>query len=258
MSEHRVVLPVKNSGTSPLTVVIEPLGLSKTLAPGAEVFVVAKGPSTGNLDVQRSDREVVVYGWEGSQVAFSATDPALPSLADWFVEQMRTPPDASAQAKQDAFDADKADVLHAWMVKKGKKPATARTRAEMEFAASLEPCPKCQTRGLDAVALTGSGQAWELTATCPGCGTRRSFRYATEGDPNGARHGANELSARASFLITAVQFRAELVRLLPTVSGAPSARQRALVCINELIKLADPGPPRDKLRAELQALVTKS
>jgi hypothetical protein len=258
MSEHRVVLPLRNAGTSPLTVVIEPWGLSKTLAPGAEVFVVAKGPSTGNLDVQRGESEVVVYGWEGSQVAFSATDPAQPSLADWFVEQMRTPPDASAQAAQDAFEADKADVLHAWMVKKGKKPATARTRAEMELSASLSPCPTCQTRGLDATTLTGSGQAWTLSGTCPGCGTQRSFPFATEGDPNSVRHGASELSSRASFLITADDFRAELDRLLPTLQRDPTARQRALVCINELIKLADPGPPRDKLRAELQALVTKS
>jgi hypothetical protein len=128
----------------------------------------------------------------------------------------------------------------------------------MEFAASLVPCPKCQTLGLSAITLTGSGQAWELTATCPGCGTRRSFPYATEGDPNSARHGANELSSRASFLVTATQLRAELDRLRPTVASDSSARQRALVCINELIKLADPGPPRDKLRAELQALVTKS
>lgn len=256
MSEHRVVLPLHNAGTSPLSVVIEPWGLSQTLAPGAEVFVVAKGPSIGNLEVQRSEREIVVYGWEGSQVAFSATDPALPSLADWFVEQMRTPPDASAQAKQDAFEADKADVLHAWMVKKGKKPATARSRAEMEFAASLVPCPKCQTRGLFSVALSGSGQAWQLAGTCPGCGTVRHFPYATEGDPNSARHGANELSARATFLVTADDLRAELDRLLPTIQHDPTARQRALVCINELLKLADPGPPRDKLRAELQALVS--
>jgi hypothetical protein len=132
MDEHRIVLPVRNSGTLPLTVVIEPWGLSQTLAPGAEVFVVARGPRTGNLDIQRSETEVVVYGWEGSQVAFSATDPAERSLADFFVEQMRTPPDASAQAKQDAFEAEKAAALHAWMVQRREKLATAPTRAEKE------------------------------------------------------------------------------------------------------------------------------
>jgi hypothetical protein len=263
MSEHRVVLPLRNTSTHELTVFIEPWGLSRKLAPGAEVFVVAKGPLGGDLDVQRTEREVTVYGWEGSQVAFSATDPGAPAkattpigkLADWIVEQMRTPTDPKAQAAADAFEDDKADVLAAWMVGKGKKPPTARTRAEMEFAASLVPCPKCKTLGLSATELTGSGQAWTLAGTCPGCGTRRSFSYATEGDPS-SPHGPNELSPRASFLITAPQFRAELERLLPLATRDEAARHRALICITELLKLADPGPPRDKLRAELQGLVT--
>jgi hypothetical protein len=253
---------LRNTGSSPLTVVIEPWGLSMTVTPGGEVFIIAKGPLGGDLEVDHSEHEVVVYGWEGSQVAFSATDPEAPAagttpagkLADWFVEQMRTPTDPKAQAAADAFEDDKADVLHAWMVQKGRKPPTARTRAEMEFAASLIPCPTCQTRGLSSTELTGSGQ-WTLAGTCPGCQTRRTFSYATEGDPN-APHAANELSTRASFLIPARQFRAELERLLPLVARDDGARQRALVCIMELLKLADPGPPREKLRAELQGLVT--
>lgn len=175
------------------------------------------------------------------------------NLADWFVEQMRKPRDAAAEARHDAFEADKADVLHAWMVSKGRKPRTARTRAEMEYAASVDPCPKCQTRGIRDARVSGSGQAWELAATCTGCGLARTFPYATEGDPTAAPHHPDELSSRASYLITKAELEAELERLLPRVSSDGAARQRALVTINELLKLADPGPPRDKLRTELIA-----
>jgi hypothetical protein len=79
MDVRRVVLPVHNEGTTPLTVRIEPIGLPYVVAPGEMIYVLAKGPASGNLEVERSEGEVAVYGWEGSQVAFSTTDPyAIP------------------------------------------------------------------------------------------------------------------------------------------------------------------------------------
>ena len=74
----------------------------------------------------------------------STLDPNDPSsIADWFVEQLRKPTDPKAEAEHEAFEARKAALLHIWHISRGHKPATARTRAEMEFAASLEPCPSC-------------------------------------------------------------------------------------------------------------------
>lgn len=163
------------------------------------------------------------------------------ALADWFIAQMRKPRDPDAEARQEAFEELKAARLHVWHIRKGRKPATARTRAEMEFAASLEPCPTCGHRGIRSTELTGAGTSWTLTATCPSCGTARSFTYATEGDPTQAPPlGADELSHLPSFLIPAESFQAELQRLLPLSHDDPAAHQRALVCANELIKLTEP------------------
>jgi hypothetical protein len=163
------------------------------------------------------------------------------SLADWFIEQLRKPLDPNAEAEREVFEARKAALLHVWHIRKGRKPATARTRAEMEFAASLEPCSTCSHRSIRSTGLTGAGTSWTLTATCPSCGTARSFTYATEGDPTQAPpHGADELSHLPSFLIPAESFHAELQRLLPLVGDDAAARQRALVCVNELRKLHEP------------------
>jgi hypothetical protein len=175
-------------------------------------------------------------------------------LADWFVEQMRKPPDPDAEAEQAAFEAEKAALLHVWHVRKGRKPATARTRAEMEFAASLEPCPTCGGRGLAATSLTGSNDSWQLAGACASCGTTRQFTFSAQGDPTRETHAADELSRLPSFLIPAETFQAELERLVPLAASDPEARQRALVCMNELVKLADPHE-RDARRAELFALV---
>jgi hypothetical protein len=169
----------------------------------------------------------------------SKIDPS--ALADWFIEQLRKPRDPNAEAEQEAFEARKEALLHVWHIRRGNKPATARTRAEMEFASGLEPCPTCGHRGIRATGLTGAGTSWTLTATCPSCGTARSFTYATESDPTQAPpHGADELSHLPSFLIPSESFHAEFQRVLPRVSDDDAARHRALVCVNELLKLGEP------------------
>lgn|GEM_PF-1494836 len=63
-------IPVRNNGTKPLTVVLEPWGTRHTVAPGERVRVVARGPGgMGGLEIIRGVDEIVVYGWSGSQVA---------------------------------------------------------------------------------------------------------------------------------------------------------------------------------------------
>jgi hypothetical protein len=188
-----------------------------------------------------------------------AIDPNDPrSVAQWFVEQMRKPRDLDAEAEEAAFEADKAALLHVWHVRRGNKPATARTREEMEYAASLDPCPKCGRRELGATSLSGAGTTWTISSQCPSCGTERRFTFKTEGDPTAAAaHAPDELSRLPSFLITQEAFFGELQRLLPLLRTDAAARSRALVTINELVKLTDPHL-RDQRRTELQALVTRS
>ena len=182
----------------------------------------------------------------------TAIDPTR--LADWFVEQMRKPPDLEAEAARDAFEAEKAALLHVWHVRKGRKPATARTRAEMEFAASLDACAKCGTHGTSLPSLEGSGTSWKLTVDCPSCGTSRSYDFTTQGDPTTAPHAPDELSRLPSFLIPEEKFVAELQRLVPLAATDRGARQRALICLNEIVKLTQPHE-RDARRAELFTLI---
>ena len=62
-------VPVRNPGTKPLTVVLQPRGTRHTVAPGEEVRIVAHGPyGHGGLRIIRSGDQVLVYGWDGSWV----------------------------------------------------------------------------------------------------------------------------------------------------------------------------------------------
>jgi hypothetical protein len=63
-------IAVRNTGTKPLTVVLEPWGTCHTVAPGERVRVVARGPGGmgRQLQVVRGAEKVVVYCWSGLQV----------------------------------------------------------------------------------------------------------------------------------------------------------------------------------------------
>ena len=68
--EREQVVPVRNTGVKPLTVVLEPWGTRHEVAPGEQVRVVARGPGgMGGLEIVRGEDEVVVYGWSESRVA---------------------------------------------------------------------------------------------------------------------------------------------------------------------------------------------
>ena len=86
--ERKEDVPIRNTGRKPLTVRLEPWGVSHVVAPGEQVRVVARGPGgMGQLEVVRGADEIVVYGWSESQVAVvrepkpEPADPARPPRA---------------------------------------------------------------------------------------------------------------------------------------------------------------------------------
>jgi hypothetical protein len=67
--EREQDVAVGNTGTKPLTVVLEPSGTRHAVAPGERVRVVARGPAgRERLEVVRRPEKVVIYCWSGSLV----------------------------------------------------------------------------------------------------------------------------------------------------------------------------------------------
>jgi hypothetical protein len=76
--EHVARVPVRNFGTEPLTVVLEPWGVRHTLAPGETAQIVSQGRwAEGESYVDRADGGLVFYGWNGSWATF-VPDPPPP------------------------------------------------------------------------------------------------------------------------------------------------------------------------------------
>lgn len=126
---------------------------------------------------------------------------------------------------------------------------TVRSTFEMQFAQSLQPCPKCGTRA-PRFDLYGNGDDWILSGLCPSCKLARRFDFKSAGDPmHLPPHPRLELGGpEPSRVITAAQFAAELERLIPFLGEDPATiavsewqersriGDRALTCINELRK----------------------
>jgi hypothetical protein len=69
--DREETFPVHNTGPAPLTVVLEPRGARHVLTSGERARVVARGPGgSGRLEVVRGRDEIVVHGWDGSQLTF--------------------------------------------------------------------------------------------------------------------------------------------------------------------------------------------
>jgi uncharacterized protein YjbI with pentapeptide repeats len=130
----------------------------------------------------------------------------------------------------------------------------ARTLAEMDFAASLEPCPRCGSRSKVELDLIGSGDRWTLSGTCPRCATPRAFTFRTFGDPlKGAYQRRHLGDERPSQIIRPGKFIAEVDRLIPHVRTTPeelppidwrastAANERLITCLLELAKFVPPG-----------------
>jgi hypothetical protein len=64
-----VKTPLRNRRKKALTLRIEPWGEEYTVAPGATVQILARGPAGDELDIRWGDDRVTVYGWPGSIVS---------------------------------------------------------------------------------------------------------------------------------------------------------------------------------------------
>ena len=125
----------------------------------------------------------------------------------------------------------------------------ARTLAEMDFAASLEPCPCCGSRGEIELDLIGDGDRWTLSGKCPRCEAPRAFTFRTFGDPlKGAYQWRHLGDERPSQILAPGQLIAEIDRLLPRIRTEPeeleptewrastAANERRVTCLLELAK----------------------
>jgi len=146
------------------------------------------------------------------------------------------------------------------------KVARARSILEMQFAASLEPCPRCGTRiGAQELSLAGQDDAWALTGDCPTCALPRAFTFRSYGDPLTGPAPRDEVGGPApSEIISPRRWIDEIERLRPLVQDDPTqldidawtasrdANRRTLVCVNELRKFVPAGAERipDEVLAE--------
>src|SRR5687767_8649656 len=132
---------------------------------------------------------------------------------------------------------------------------TVRSLAEMQFAASLVPCPKCDAPAPAKLDLYGNDNRWMLVGRCPSCNTPRSFDFETDGAPMSLpipdwHHlGGSEPSR----IIRPHQLLAELQRLEPQLHADPRSipvenwaaqskiNDRAVTAIVELCKFVPAG-----------------
>ena len=136
----------------------------------------------------------------------------------------------------------------------GSTRAQARSATEMQFAASLEPCPSCKTMEPPKYELYGAGTSWSVRGVCPRCETKREYGWETEANPNQAEVQPRQLGdVRPSAIIPVGKFIGELDRILPFVREEPDALKpiewraslaaidRAITCLYELQKFVPQG-----------------
>ncbi len=137
----------------------------------------------------------------------------------------------------------------------------ARTLAEIQFAASLEPCVHCGLADRIELELLERGESWMFAGACSACRRRRTFTFSVAGDPLDGHHGLRHLGDdRPSEIIRPGQFVAELDRCLLLIRAEPRgltllewyaswrALDRALTCVIELRKFVPAG--QTQLRAD--------
>jgi hypothetical protein len=64
-----VKVPLRNRRKAPVRLRLEPWGEEYTMAPGATVQVVARGPEGDSIEIAWGKGDVTVYGWPGSVVS---------------------------------------------------------------------------------------------------------------------------------------------------------------------------------------------
>lgn len=141
----------------------------------------------------------------------------------------------------------------------GDREHRARSLEEMELAASLHPCTTCGAAPKD-LAISGEGEERTLSGECRFCKTPAAFTFVVEGDPRQAKPRRYELGdERPSTMIEPRALTSELERLHEHGID-DSNRERALTCVNELLKfpLVRDGERGDALRAERDRLLAES
>lgn len=123
--EYTLKTPVSNTGTGPLTLVLEPWGTRHTLAPGERAEVVARGRWwEGEPKIERRDDELVFDGRNGSWATVVPKPP---------------PPPPKPPAAQRASRAEAAQMLVTPAVKPTVKPPAGPPAAAKVPAAKFEP-----------------------------------------------------------------------------------------------------------------------
>jgi hypothetical protein len=183
-------------------------------------------------------------------------DPA--ELARLIFDALDAPEDPVRRAQLDEHERRNEELLEVFYVRSGQRPPVARTLAEIELATELAPCPSCGERALGDLSVEGEDTSWTAEARCARCGARAGLAYTTRSDPTKVAQAAFELGPGPSLQIRAESFEAELARVLPAADGGTAAWRRALVCVNELIKLTRSGPVLDALQQQRAALMAKS
>lgn len=178
-------------------------------------------------------------------------------LAKDLVDAMDAPEDAARKAELEAHDRRNEELLEVYYVRSGQRPPLARTLAEIELATELELCKTCKRRALTGIQIQGKNTAWIAEATCGSCGAHNTFAYNTKSDPATVTHATDELGPGPSLQIRAEKLADELARVLPQADRDAAAWKRALLCVNELIKLTRPGKDLDALTEQRAALLAK-
>lgn len=133
----------------------------------------------------------------------------------------------------------------------------ARTVKEIDFATSLQPCPQCGARETGTSKLRQVGSNWLALWNCPQCGADRKLEFIASSNPVLApRPAFYELGQGVSELIPADAFLDELVAAQSKIPADPTALdvrpwragdavvKRALICVNELVKMIGSGADR--------------
>src|SRR5262245_38358771 len=129
-----------------------------------------------------------------------------------------------------------------------------RSRAEMDFAASLFPCDGCGSRDTGQLELTGVAGERRLAGACPRCRSPREIWF--QGEDAVGRPAPEPLhlgGPEPSRIIQPLQLLEELDRLAPLIVWEPEVlgsdlwranavlMDRAATCLNELLKFIPAG-----------------
>lgn len=170
-------------------------------------------------------------------------------LAGALLDAMQSPGEPADDPEKDELDRVALEDYYRRTGQAKDHTARARTTVEMQFAASLLPCPHCGTMEPTQLDLIGSGDSWSLVGACSQCHARRAHAWRTEGHPLHGKYQPFHLGdERPSQIVRIGQFVRELDRLLPLVADDPTqldhrpwraslaALHRARTCLLELLK----------------------